>query len=76
MRPDEAAVDLSLFRGAAGSAAGRLREVLNLSVLCVVATLVLCAATMSLVLYEGWIALNGRGRRPARRRVPDLRERH
>lgn len=76
MRPDEVAVGLSMFRGEDGSVAGRLREALNLSVLCVAAALVLCAATMSLVLYEGWIALNGRGRRPARRRVPDLRERH
>lgn len=76
MRPDAAAVDLPVFRGGDRSVAGRLREALNLSVLCVVAALVLCAAMISLVLYEVWISLNSRGRRPARHRIPDLRERH
>ena len=35
-------------------------EVLNIAVLCLVAGIVLGAAVLSLVLYEGWVALERR----------------
>ena len=37
--------------------AARLREGVNIAVLCVVAALLLCAATIGLVLYEVWTVL-------------------